>query len=91
MSSEKVIEIANKMYQARKTALGLLGPEKFREKVAEYSSFIRGAMKKHECEEITAAMEIITVLQSKGDMDTGVAQMLTLAACVEMIEPMEVV
>jgi hypothetical protein len=46
-------------------------------------------MKKHECEEIAASMEIIKVLQSKGDMDTGVAQMLTLAACVEMVEPME--
>lgn len=76
------------MYDFRRTALSLLGPEKYKTKIAEYQPFIKGVMLDKECNEILATIDVIEKL-IEGGYD-GMPVMLALAACVELIEPTEV-
>jgi len=87
MISERHVEIAHKMYESRRVVLSLLGPEKFKAKVEEYRPIIQGLMDKWKCDEINATTHIIKSLIAGGN--DGMAVMLALAACVEMVEPSE--
>lgn len=86
MITEKHVDIAKKMYDSRRCALFLLGPEKFKAKVEGYRPIIQDLMDKWKCDEIKATMKIVEMLISKGQ-DDGMAVMLAFAACVEMVEP----
>ena len=83
--SEQMVGIAVKLYDCRRTALSVLGPEKFKVKVAEYRTFIEYAMAKHDCDEIRATMKIAEMIE-KGGYD-GWPTILAFATCVEMLEP----
>jgi hypothetical protein len=85
MFTEKQVNLAAKLYDARKTALALLGPEKFKTEIAEYQHYIRCAQDKLNCNEVQAVTDIVKTLM-KGGHD-GIPIMLALAAYVEMIEP----
>lgn len=85
--SEQVVNIAKQMYDSRRLALSLLGPEKFKAKIAEYQPLIHGIMKKLTCNEIVATTDLIRILVNGGH--DGMPVMLALAACVELLEPTE--
>jgi hypothetical protein len=79
------IQMVAKMYEARDTVLFLLGTEKFKAKVEEYRPFIEGVMKRDDCSEIAATVEICNKLAAAGH--DGMPVLLVLAVCVEIMEP----
>lgn len=81
------IRIAATFYDARDAARSILGEEGFRERMEKETEFIRSVMETNKCEAIPAAMWIVTTLQKNERRRSGVAQMMVLAACVEMLEP----
>lgn len=85
MATENEISIASKSYGARRTAMQLYG-DRYEEKTAEYRSVIESAMKKHNCDVLPAAIKVMQFLID-GHYG-GIPVMLTLAAAVDMIEPL---
>jgi hypothetical protein len=80
------IQLAAKFYEARDSAKGIFGDE-WPAKFAEYSGYIKVAMTKTGLDEMQATLGIMKRLQA--NHAGALAQMLVLAACVEMIEPSE--
>ena len=78
----KQIEIASKMYEARDAVISLMGKEKFKERVDAFRPIIGGMCKKKKITEMQATIEILKDLQ--GD---GMASLLAMAACTEIMEP----
>lgn len=87
MYSEKLVSVASKMYDARRTALSLFGPEKYKVRVEEYCSIIKSVMETKGLNELGATLDILTTLK-KVEQD-GMPMLMALAACVEMLEPTE--
>jgi len=85
MLTEKHVELAAKMYAARKQAIALLGMEKFKAKVNEFRPILEGLAENRSGDILKASMDILKGMQNRG-VD-GIVQMVTLAACVEIIEP----
>jgi hypothetical protein len=87
--SERVVKIANRLYEARDSARLILG-EKYHERIQEDQKLIRAVMAAHSCEALAATMAIVTELQ-KNDYSRKNAfnQITVLSAYVEMIEPSE--
>jgi len=83
--SEQAIGIAQKLYDCRRTALFVLGPQRFKAKVEEFRPIIQAAMAKHDCDEVRATMEIVKLLNSGGH--DGMPTLIAFAACVEILEP----
>ena len=82
MGDKKKVEIASKMYQARDAVIGLIGQEKFKRRVAEFRPIMEGMCAKKEISEMQATIEILKGLE--GD---GMASLLAMAACTEIMEP----
>lgn len=85
--SEKIVSIAARLYECRRTALSLLGPEKLKAKVEDWRPIIEAAMKKHNVDVIKAGMEVAKVLNADGD--NGMGTMIVMAVCVEMVEAIQ--
>ena len=82
---EQQIKMAAKFYQCRDTAKRFYG-EDFKNKISDYKWFINGCMAKYNYkDEITAAIHLAN--DCKDEDGAGMAIMLIMAACVEMIEP----
>lgn len=84
MLTEKQVEIASKLYQSRRSAKGLYG-DRYQEKLKPYREAIAEFMVDHREDVLPSTMALLKRLQEL-DRNTGVAQMLLLAACVEMCE-----
>ena len=86
MATEQQIKLAAKLYKCRDTAKALYREDfVYFEKIGVYQKYIKAAMAKHKLDcEITATMKLIEEL---GDKAEGMATVMLLAACVELIEP----
>lgn len=82
--TEKQVQIAAKLYDARSTMRSLLG-DKYPERIKEYKGFIRSAMQKYKIDYLQATLRIGKELQALPD-DTSVGQGMIFAACVEISE-----
>lgn len=78
---EKHLNVASKLYECRRTAK-MLYKEEWPAKFAEYKAYIQAAMKKHNEDELKATLRLGNLVS-----DNGMAVMLLMAACVEIIEP----
>jgi hypothetical protein len=78
----QTIEIATKLYQARNTVIGLIGKEKFKERVDGFRPILKGMCEKKKITEMEATMEILKDLQGDGHLSV-----LAMAACTEIMEP----
>jgi hypothetical protein len=80
------MQIASRLYDARDGAKMILG-EKYHERMDSLQEDIREFMGLRNCEALPATMAIVTELQRSDRRGSGVAQMMILAAYVEMVEP----
>jgi len=83
--SEQAVGIAAKLYQCRKSALFLLGHEKFKAKVAEWEPIIMKVMADQGCDAVRASMILAERLEANGH--DGMPTMMLFGVCVEMLEP----
>jgi len=79
----KEIKIAARLYEIRDTAKRFF-KEEFKSKLEPYTALILVHMKKSGKDELCAAMDLLQLESVQGN---GMAQMLFIAAVVEMIEP----
>jgi hypothetical protein len=82
----KEIEIAAKMYDARRGVLFLIGEEKFKERVKEFRPMFQACSKADGLSDIETTIKLMKGLQLSNP-NNGMAQMLLLASCVEIMEP----
>jgi hypothetical protein len=82
-ASEKQIKTAAKLYQCRDTAKAFF-KDAYKEKLQPYTHIIKEVMKANNLEEIPALLKIS---QTEHYQENGMAQMMYMAAVVEMIEP----
>lgn len=80
---EKEIKMAAKLYECRDTAKSFF-KEKFKEKLQPYTHIIQEVMKANNLEEIPALLKIS---KAQHYQENGFAQMMYMAAVVELIEP----
>lgn len=80
---EKEIKMAAKLYECRDTAKSFF-KEKFKEKLQPYTHIIKEVMKANNLEEIPALLKIS---KAQHYQENGFAQMMYMAAVVELIEP----
>lgn len=73
------------MYQARKAAINFLGEEAFKRRVESFRPIFTAVMKSKECSEIEATIEIMNAADSIAHNE--LSNIVTLAACVEIMEP----
>lgn len=85
MITEKHVNIAAKMYDAREKVIALIGREKFQEKVTLFRPKLEEMARDRGGNVVKAAMDLVAAMQNRGENE--VIQMLILAACVEIIEP----
>lgn len=83
--TETRIQLAAKLYDAREVVRTLWG-DNYATKIKQYQDFIRAEMAAKNCEELAATMNIVRDLQ-RDKPDSGMTQMVILAACVEILEP----
>jgi hypothetical protein len=83
--TEKQVQIAAKLYEARSAMRSLLG-EKYPSRVAVFKDYIRGVMAKTNCDFMTATIQIAKALAADTTKDTGVQQGMIYAACIEISE-----
>lgn len=79
---KKQIKMAAKLYECRDTAKWFFAAE-YQEKLKPYTRLIQQVMEANKEDELKAAMRIVKLERVK---DNGMAQMLTFAATVELIE-----
>ena len=82
MSTQKQVQIANQMYEARDTAKRLVDPTVYWTRIAEFSHIIRQTMAADKTDILAATLSLCK--QIHGD---GFLKMWFVAAAVEMIEP----
>jgi len=82
---KNAIEVTAKLYKCRDTAKSFLG-EKYNEKLEPYTHIIKQVMKANEEEEIPA---LLRISKTEHYQENGFAQMMYMAAIVELIEPSE--
>lgn len=82
--SEALINTASKLYKCRNAAKFLAGDE-YPAKIDSYKQAIRWYMKKHNCDELHAAINLAKAV--KGAKGESAATMWLMAAAVELIEP----
>lgn len=80
---EQQIKMAAKLYKCRDTAKRFYKKE-FNKTIEPYKIEIKQVMEKHKTDEIKALLKIS---ETKLYQDSGMAQMLFMAAMVELIEP----
>lgn len=80
---EKQIKIAAKLYECRDTAKNFF-KEQYKEKLQPYSHILKQVMKSNNLEEIPALLKISS---TEHYQENGLAQMMYMAAVVELIEP----
>lgn len=85
---EKIVEIADRFYLARRVLIGVLGEEKYQTRVEEYVLYIEALVRTKKISHVEAAHEIIDeCLKSQGPTDaTAVFVNWILAAAVEAAE-----
>ena len=83
---EKQIKIAAKLYECRDTAKSFakMQKEDYKEMLAPYTHIIKQVMQANKLEEIPALLRISKTNTYK---DSGMAQLMFMAATVELIEP----
>jgi hypothetical protein len=77
------IQMAAKLYECRDTAKKFYGKE-YKERIEEYKLIILKVMEKTNSEEIPA---LIKISKTSAYQNSGITQMLFMAAVVEIIEP----
>lgn len=80
---EKQVKIASKLYHCRDTAKSFFGDE-FAEKIKPYTHLLTQVMAVNKLDEVQALLKIS---ETNTYQDSGMAQMMFLAATVELIEP----
>jgi hypothetical protein len=80
---EKQIKMAAKLYECRDTAKAFF-KEQYKEKLQPYTHILKQVMKANNLEEIPALLKIS---QTEHYQENGMAQMMYMAAVVELIEP----
>ena len=83
--TEKQVQIAAKLYEARSAMRSLLG-EKYPARVEVFKQYIREVMAKTGCDYMMATIQIAKALAADTTKDTGVQQGMIYAACVEISE-----
>jgi hypothetical protein len=84
MNEEKLVTVAAKLYEARRTMRAFYGA-RFADKIAEYKPYVLRVMAAKKCNEMQAGMEMINEL--KDQPECGMHCALLMATIVEMIEP----
>lgn len=82
MKAEEAIQMANKLYEARKGVKMLYG-ESWRKKIEPFTNTIRQKMQVDAIDELQATMRICNEVIER----SPISVMLFLAAAVELIEP----
>jgi hypothetical protein len=82
----KQIKMAAKLYECRDTAKSLAKMQEtdYKEMLKPYTEIIKRVMEMNELEELQA---LLRISKSKTYEDSGMAQLLFMAATVELIEP----
>lgn len=80
---EKQIKMAAKLYECRDTAKAFF-KEQYKEKLQPYTHILKEVMKANNLEEIPALLKIS---KTQHYQENGMAQMMYMAAVVELIEP----
>lgn len=86
MLNEKQIAIANKMYEARKAVVRMLGFDEFKKKANQFKQEFQAVRNKLGLTEIEATISLLENMQKNNV--AGEEQLLVLAYCVEIMEPM---
>lgn len=83
---EKQIKMAAKLYECRDTAKSLAKMQEgdYKEMLKPYTDIIRGVMEAYKLQELQA---LLRISKSKTYEESGMAQLLFMAATVELIEP----
>jgi len=81
--NEQHIKMAAKLYKCRDAAKSLYG-DGYKDRLKVYTNVIQGHMKKFNLDVLPSVIEICNF---KSVRDDGTAQMLFLAAAIELIEP----
>lgn len=87
MIPESTIKLAAKLYEARNTMKALHG-EGYPALIKQFQGFIKSEMDQKKCSELEAATNIVKDLQLNRP-ESGMTQVLILAAVTELIEPSE--
>lgn len=82
---EQQIKMAAKLYECRDTAKKLFKHE-YKEKLKPYTVLLQNVMKANNLEEIPA---LLLISKTETYQESGMAQMMFMAAVVELIEPSE--
>lgn len=84
--TEERVKIAAKLYKCRDTAktLSKLNNESYAEMLKPYTDIIKAVMRSNNLSELEA---LLRISKSKTYEDSGMAQLLFMAATVELIEP----
>lgn len=82
---ETQIKIAAKLYECRDTAKRFFR-EEYAEKLKPYIAIIKAVMKANQLDELGA---ILRISKTETYQENGMAQMMFMAAAVEMMEPSE--
>jgi hypothetical protein len=77
------IQIASKLYECRDTAKRFYGAE-YKERIDEYKLILRKVMEEKDLEVIQS---LIKISKTSTYQNSGITQMLFMAAVVEIIEP----
>lgn len=81
--SEQQIKMASKLYECRDTAKAFF-KEQYKEKLLPYTHVLKEVMKSNNLTEISALLKIS---KTNHYQENGMAQMMYMAAVVELIEP----
>lgn len=76
------VAMADQFYEARTTVIGLMGEEKFKEKVDGFRPILKDLCEKHGVSEMQATIDILAMLKGR-----GTETLLAMAACTEIMEP----
>ena len=77
------VELMNKMLSARKLVVALQGQEHFLMKVDGFRPLLKGICEENGWTELEATIDILKTLDKE-----GMNNLVALAACVEIIEPL---
>lgn len=82
--NEQQIKVAAKLYRVRDTARDFL-KEDYHRRLKPYSDIIKNVMAGNNCDELTALLQHIS--STKTYQADGMAQMMFIAATIELIKP----
>lgn len=83
MATESQIKMASKLYECRDAAKSLFEQE-YKERLKPYTHILKEVMKSNNLTEISALLKISKTTHYQ---ENGIAQMMYMAAVVELIEP----